>query len=171
MISSKDRRELVEKLAEARKALVNGAAALPPVRLTEAWKEGDRSPLAMLLHVITTERMYRDQWGKRARDEETPDLAQNSAVTQVIDPSFAEANRMTVQALLRDLRDEREKTLAFIAETTDGELERVGRNSLFGDLTLIQYLKSLYRHDLMHVDEMAGQEVRYKVTTKDGRRL
>ncbi len=171
MISIRDRRELVEKLAESRQALLQGTAALPAQRLTEPWKAGDRSPMAMLLHIITTERMYRDQWGKRARDEEAPDLAQNSAVIQVIDPTFAEANRMTLDALMRNLREEREKTLAFVAETSDGEFDRVGRNSLFGDLTLLQYLKSLYRHDLMHVDEMAGREVRYKVTTKDGRRL
>jgi len=171
MVTIKERRDLVEKLAEARRALIAEVDNLPAPRLISPAKAGDRSPLAMLLHVITTERMYRDQWAKRARDEEYPDLTPNSAVSQVIDPSFSEANTMDVPALLRSLEEERAQTLVFIAETADSEFDRVGKNSLFGDLTLHQYLKSLYRHDLMHVDEMAGREGRYQITTKDGRKL
>jgi hypothetical protein len=171
VITVKERRDLVVKLAEARLALVQEVGRLPAPRLTTPAKDGDRSPLAMLLHIITTEQMYRDQWAKRARDEESPDLVINSAVTQVIEPGFGEANRMDVPTLLASLEAERVLTLAFIAETADSEFDRVGKNSLFGDLTLHQYLKSLYRHDLMHVDEMAGRSGRYQITTQDGRKL
>lgn len=170
MISPQERRELIEKLELHREAFFQQLESLPEERLTTAWKEGDRTPMGMLLHVIVTERMYRDDWARRARDEEEPDLKPQGASRSGA-PLFEEANQLRKEDLAQRLREERAKTLRFAAETSDIEFERKGRNTPFGDLTVHQLLKSLYRHDQMHIDEMAGRESKYAITTQDGRRL
>ncbi|MBI2888074.1 MAG: DinB family protein [Chloroflexi bacterium] len=170
MFTPQDRRDLVAKLESHRDALFRQAESLPVERLTSAWKEGDRTPMGMLLHVISAERRYRDDWARRARDEDAPDLRQGGEA-QGGAPLFEEANQMSREELVQRLKQERLLTLRFIAETGDTEFDRKGRNTPFGDLTIHQLLKSLYRHDQMHIDEMAGQPSRYVVTTQDGRRL
>jgi hypothetical protein len=76
-----------------------------------------------------------------------------------------------VPELLARLEAARAVTWRFIAETADGEFDLPARNTPFGDLTVHQLLKSLYRHDQMHLDEMLGRESDYHITTLDGRRL
>ena len=78
---------------------------------------------------------------------------------------------MTLPKLVDHLNQERVLTYRFIAETSDEEMERVGRNTPFGDLTVHQFLKSLYRHDQMHQDEVLGRESAYVITNREGRRL
>lgn len=171
MFTAQDRRELIQKLEAHREALFTQADSLPQERLTKAWKEGDRTPMGMLLHVISAERMYRDDWARRARDEDEPDLRRGLANPTAGAPLFEEANQMSKEELVQRLQEERIATLKFLAESSDAEFERKGRNTPFGDLTVHQLLKSLYRHDQMHIDEMAGKESTYVVTTQDGRRL
>lgn len=170
MITPQERRDLIEKLESQRDALLEQIKSLPVERLTSRWKEGDRTPMGMLLHVITAERMYRDDWARRAREESEPDVrrqAQNSGQ----DILFEEANQLSREELLERILAERIMTLRFIAETSDAEFDRKGCNTPFGDLTIHQFLKSLYRHDQMHVDEIAGTPSKYVITTQDGRRL
>ena len=162
MSTKEERRELVAKLVAQREALFQEVDNMPAHRLTTAWKEGDRTPMGMLHHVISAERMYRDDWTRRARDEDEPDLRpQEWGGGGGGAPLFEEANQMSKDELVQRLKEERMKTLQFIAETSDAEFDRKGRNLPFGDLTVNQLLKSLYRHDQMHIDEMAGRESRF----------
>ena len=170
MLSQQERRELVEKLESQRETLLKQIAELPVERRPRRWKDGDRTPMGMLRHVITAERMYRDDWARKARDEDEPDLkrqTQNSGQ----DILFEEANQLSREDLLERVKEERIQTLRFIAETSDAEFDRKGRNTPFGDLTVHQFMKSLYRHDQMHIDEIAGTPSKYVITTQDGRRL
>jgi hypothetical protein len=170
MIRADERRDLVKKLDAARAELLGSLDQLPEQQLTTPWKEGDRTPKGQLLHLIVTEQMYRDSWARRARDENEPNLTPES-MNQVVTSMFQEGNQLAVAELLQRLEAERQQTLRFIAETADEELERKGLNTPFGDMTVIQFMRSLYRHDLMHVDELTQQESRYNVVTKDGRKL
>ena len=78
---------------------------------------------------------------------------------------------LTVAELVECLYQQRNLAYRFIAETSDEEMERVGRNTPFGDLTVHQFLKSVYRHDQMHQDEVLGQESSYVVVNQEGRRI
>ena len=170
MVTKSDRREIVEKLEITRQRLMDQALNLPEPKMTESAKDGDRTPKGMLLHIASAEVLYRDTWALRAREENQPDLTPNPSESGA-DLLFARANKMTTAELIQFLKDQRTKTLRFIGETTDEEFNRKGMNTPFGNLTVHQFLKSLYRHDQMHIDEIAGTESQYIITTRDGRRL
>jgi hypothetical protein len=168
MITPEDRRTLVEKLDQHRQALLTEVAARTEAAMAGRQKPGDRTFKAMLDHLATTERHYVDDWARRARDEDEPDVGRPVGGEA---PMHEEANELSVPELLARLEAARAVTLRFIAETADGEFDRLARNTSFGDLTVHQFLKSLYRHDQMHLDEMLGRESEYNITTLDGRRL
>ncbi len=171
MTTSAERRELISKLEANRQKLMELARELDDDKLKSPNKEGDRSPKGMLMHLAQTEHSYVFNWAKRARDENSPDLKREGGEGGGEAPLFNEANPVTVDELISSLEKSRLATLRFVAETSDEEFERVGRNTPFGDLTVHQFLKSLYRHDQMHIDEIIGVDSAYEVRTTDGRRL
>ena len=60
------------------------------------------------------------------------------------------------------MRRQREKTLAVIAGIKPADYERRASQSMFGSLTVMQWLRSYYRHDRMHNDQVRGEEPTYK---------
>ena len=172
MFDAKDRRDLIEKLEENRKGLLEVVATLSEEQAETPQKAGDRSPKGQLMHLAEAEHHYVWTWALRSRDEDSPDLAglpDPGATGEA--PLFDHANALSLTELLAKLEHERQLTYRFIAETADSEMERTGRGTPFGDLSVHQFLKSLYRHDRMHQDEVLGRESSYVVTTQDGRRL
>jgi len=67
-----------------------------------------------------------------------------------------------------EMRRQREKTMAVIAAMSPEDFERRASNALFGSLTAMQWLRSYYRHDRMHVDQVSGQEPTYKPRFTEG---
>lgn len=173
MTSGAERRDLVAKLEQNRGELLELARSLTPERAESRKQEGDRTPKGMLLHVAEAEHHYVWNWAARARDEDEPDFALPRVGTGGggVAALFDQANDWDVDGLTSRMREVRESTLRFIGGTTDLEFERVGRNSPFGDLTVHQFLKSLYRHDRMHIDEMQGRDQTYIIKTADGGQL
>jgi hypothetical protein len=172
MASGAERRDLVAKLEQSRSELLELARSLTPERAESRKQEGDRTPKGMLLHVAEAEQHYVWNWAARARDEDEPDFALPRLGTGGgVGGLFDEAGDWDVPGLTSRMRGVRESTLRFIGATTDAEFDRVGRNSPFGDLTVYQFLKSLYRHDRMHIDEMQGRDQTYIIKTADGRQL
>jgi hypothetical protein len=45
---------------------------------------------------------------------------------------------------------------------TPEQFERKASQPMFGSLTAMQWLRSYYRHDRMHRDQLAGREPEYK---------
>ncbi len=72
------------------------------------------------------------------------------------------ANEHSLEELLAALAAERERTNAFIASLTPEQFDRRAYHRLFGSLTVLQWLRSFYRHDRMHIDQMAGREPSYR---------
>ena len=179
MTMSAERRELLEKLEGKRAQLLEIVAQMSEDTLTRPRKPGDRSPKGQLLHMAEAEWHYVEGWARRARDEDAPDLGASNEPAPFQDPEgqedsaplYDEADDLSLSELLTRLDKARQNTLQFIQETRDDQFPRQGRNSPFGDLSVIQFLKSLYRHDEMHYDEVQGKESRYTVTTRDGQRL
>jgi hypothetical protein len=52
--------------------------------------------------------------------------------------------------------------MALMSSLRPEEFDRRASNALFGSLTVMQWLRSYYRHDRMHVDQIGGQEPSYK---------
>jgi hypothetical protein len=57
-----------------------------------------------------------------------------------------------------ELASARSDTLAAIEGLTEEELGRKGTHVLFGEMSVLQMLRSLYRHDRMHIDQISGRE-------------
>ena len=60
------------------------------------------------------------------------------------------------------MRRQREMTMQLIESLSPGDYDRTASNKPFGSLTVMQWLRSYYRHDRMHVDQLSGRDPTYK---------
>ena len=61
-----------------------------------------------------------------------------------------------------ELRRQRERTLDVIGRLDASAFERTARSPMFGELTVMQWLRSYYRHDRMHHAQIEGRESDYR---------
>src|SRR5262249_24873702 len=73
-----------------------------------------------------------------------------------------DANGHSVAELVNELRAERAKTLALIARLPLPSSDRIGTPPAFGPLTVLQWLRSFYRHDRQHRAQIEGRESDYQ---------
>jgi hypothetical protein len=52
--------------------------------------------------------------------------------------------------------------MRMIEAMTPEQYDRTAQQRMFGRLTVLQWLRSYYRHDRMHRDQMAGRDPDYK---------
>jgi DinB superfamily len=155
--------ELMEKMREQREALLAEAEALSDEQAcyvpADATGEAQWSPKQQLAHLAEMETSYRS-WVKAALAEDDPDVSNVRGLRPAI--PLTEAQRHSVNELTAQLRRERETTLALIASLAAEQFERTASQPMFGRLTVMQWLRSYYRHDRMHRDQMAGREPEYR---------
>jgi hypothetical protein len=73
-----------------------------------------------------------------------------------------QAHAHSVSEHVASLKNQRARTIKLIEGMKLDELDRTATHKWFGTLTLLQWLRSYYRHDRMHVDQMSGREPEYK---------
>lgn len=118
-----------------------------------------------MAHLASMETMYR-AWVDKALRENEPDVSGVSGERPAV--ALEEANRHPVGELVAELKGQREKTLRLMESITAEQYERRASNRLFGSLTVMQWLRSYYRHDRMHVDQISGREPEYKPRWAEG---
>ena len=163
MASDESIRELLDKMTSEREALLAEAEALsdeaaayaPP----DGEGEGQWSPKQQLAHLAEMETSYR-AWVQRALDEDDPDVANVRGERPQI--TIGQAAERSVAELTAQLREERATTIALIRSMTPAQFERTASQPMFGRLTAMQWLRSYYRHDRMHRDQIAGRDPSYK---------
>src|SRR6185295_19417725 len=106
-------------------------------------------------------------WVQQALDHDDPDVSRVRGDRVAI--PLTDAAERTVAELTAQLRAERERTLATIASMSPEQFERTASQPMFGRLTAMQWLRSYYRHDRMHRDQIAGKEPEYKPKFVDGK--
>jgi hypothetical protein len=99
-------------------------------------------------------------WVARALAEDNPDVSRTRGEPVAIPLEQAKAH--PVRELTAQLRAQRERTLALIASLAPDDYERTASQQMFGTLTVLQWLRSYYRHDRMHQDQIAGRDPSYK---------
>ncbi len=163
-------RELVEKMGEERgkllaqiEALSEDEAELAPV---DAQGEAQWTAKEQCAHLAAMEAAYR-AWVERALQEENPDIA--GVTGEPVAVPLEEANRRPLGVLVAELRAQRAKTLALIQRLRPEDYDRTATQPLFGTLTVLQWLRSYYRHDRMHQDQIAGRESSYRPRYVAGR--
>ena len=162
--------ELMEKMREQREALLAEAEALSDEQASwapaDATGEAQWSPKQQLAHLAEMETSYR-AWVEAALAEDDPDVSNVRGSRPAI--SLTKAQEHSVNELTQQLRRERETTLTLIQSMEAEQFERTASQPMFGRLTVMQWLRSYYRHDRMHRDQMAGREPEYRPQFVGGR--
>jgi len=156
-------RELVEKMTEEREKLLAQIDALSEEAAGRVPADGEGeaqwSAKEQCAHLAEMETTYY-AWVERALAEENPDLSHVRGAPVAM--PLEDANDHTTGELVGQLRDLRTETLALIQRLRPEDYERTATQSMFGTLTVLQWLRSYYRHDRMHQAQIAGREPAYK---------
>lgn len=121
--------------------------------------EGEWSAKQQMSHLCEMETAYR-AWVAAALREDGANLDSVRGEKPAI--PLEEANAHSIGEHLAEMRSQREKTLALIASMRPEDFERTATHRMFGTLTVMQWLRSYYRHDRMHYDQVRGEEPEYK---------
>ncbi|MBA4179434.1 MAG: hypothetical protein C0506_02500 [Anaerolinea sp.] len=167
--------ELKQKMREERAALIAAACGLTAedaLRVpTDAKGEEQWTALEQLAHLCEMERTY-DAWVRAALARDGADLA--GVPWQPVEIPVERANGSSVDELLRALELERAYTEGLIDGISLEAFEHTGLSPVFGPLTVLQWLRSFYRHDRQHAAQIQGRvsdyQPRFKGTEPDQRR-
>ncbi len=155
--------ELRSKMAEERAALVEVARGLSEAdsRRVPANAEGEEqwTALEQLSHLWEMEKSY-DAWVRAALKEENPDLSKVTGEPVAI--PIEDANGHTVADLLGRMEIERAYTRGLIDGISLDGFDRVATSPMFGTLTVLQWLRSFYRHDRQHAAQILGRQSNYQ---------
>jgi DinB family protein len=170
MATQEQIQELLDKMAAERDALLRQAEALTDADASYAPPDGQGeagwSPKQQLAHLAEMETAYR-AWVEAALREDGVDVSKVRGDRPKI--ALTEAQDHAVADLTSQLREQRDVTLKLIASMSPEQFERTASQPMFGKLTAMQWLRSYYRHDRMHVDQMAGRDPSYKPKFVGGR--
>lgn len=163
MATSEQVEELKEKMAEERANLIATAIQLTPedaLRVpVDAEGEEQWTALEQLAHLFEMERTY-DAWVRAALADDGVDLTE--VPWQYVEIPVERANQSSVAEILRALELERAYTLGLIDGIPLEAFERIGRSPVFGPLTVLQWLRSFYRHDRQHAAQIQGRVSDYQ---------
>ena len=155
--------ELLDKMASHRDQLLAQAEALSEHDAewapADAVGEAQWSAKQQLAHLAEMETSYR-AWVEAALKQDNPDVSRVRGDRPAI--ALTDAHGHTVGDLAAQLREQRATTLRLIESMSPEQFERTATQPMFGRLTAMQWLRSYYRHDRMHMDQMAGREPEYK---------
>jgi len=151
--------ELSQKMINEREKLLAALEALSEADAAQSPKDGEWTAKQQMSHLCEMETAYL-AWVARALEEDGANV-EGVRGERVAIP-LEEADSYTVAEHVAEMRQQRERTMALIASMTPSDFDRRASNSLFGSLTVMQWLRSYYRHDRMHVDQISGLEPSYK---------
>ena len=149
--------ELLEKMESQRGQLVALARQMTEEEAGRRPSERAWSATEQLLHLVTFERHWLE-WAVTVRDEPGAEVGPPPPNPE----AYPEAQTRSLGDILGELASARKDTVAAIEGLSADELQRRGKHLLFGEMSVLQMLRSLYRHDRMHMDQIAGREPSFK---------
>jgi uncharacterized damage-inducible protein DinB len=158
MADSAQTRDLINKMAVEREKLLAALDSLSEEEASQSPKKGQWNAKQQMSHLCEMESAYR-AWAQRALEEDGANL--DGIRGERVAVPLEDANRFTVAEHIAEMRRQREKTLSVIATVGPEDFDRRASNALFGSLTVMQWLRSYYRHDRMHFDQLSGREPTY----------
>jgi hypothetical protein len=157
--------ELVEKMTEERGKLLGALEAMSEEQASTPHKDGEWNQKQQMAHLCEMETAYR-AWVERALEEDGANVDGVRGERPAI--RLEDASDHTLDEHLAEMRRQRELTMAMIGSMQPEDFDRKATNSLFGTLTAMQWLRSYYRHDRMHYDQVRGEEPTYKPRFQSG---
>lgn len=146
--------DLLDKLESQRAEVFQQVAGMSEEEAGQPPAEGEWSAKQQLAHLAEAERGW-VSWALQVRD--SPGGTAGPPGEGQWTTSQQGANARSKEELLNSLRAVREETWNAIGGLTAEELGRQGRHTRFGEMTVLQMLRALYRHDRMHIDQIAGR--------------
>ena len=154
---------LVTKMALERATLLDAARALSPpdADFVPANAEGEEQWTAkeQLSHLWEMERSY-VAWCRAALDQDGVDLTDVRGADVPI--PIEDAPDHPVAELVAALVQERVGTIDFIGGLSLADFQRTAVSPAFGELTVMQWLRSFYRHDRQHGAQIQGRQSDYQ---------
>lgn len=121
---------------------------------------GEWSALDQLEHHLRVEGIWTAMI-ERAVREDRPDLSElwgSLRRAEEPNPFPPPSQPRELDVLLAALSERHSQTLALLDSVPDESFGRVGRNTGFGDLSVLQMFRAVYRHYRMHIDQIEGRE-------------
>ncbi len=166
MASTEQIEDLRQKMLQERDALLTAVRSIDDgvaeIRPPDRDGEDGWSVKEQLVHLAQMDARYRS-WCERALAEDNPDL--DTPPTPLSDPpryDFDAAHGTSLQDLVAEMDRQRTLTREFIDALAPDDYERRARSRLFGELTVLQWMRSYYRHDRMHVAQIEGRASEYQ---------
>ena len=161
--------DLLEKMQLERGKLIAAAELLGP-------EDADRVPVdaegeeqwtakEQLSHLWEMERSY-IAWCRRALEEDGAEVT--GVHGEPVPIPIEDAPEHGVRELLDALIAERAATEQFIEGLSLEQFHRTASNQGFGELTVMQWLRSFYRHDRQHAAQIEGRISDYRPNFKSG---
>ena len=165
MASTEQIDELFAKLEEERGALLETIAAIGEEQAEQRPPEGDGeagwSVKEQLAHLAGMDCSYR-AWIRRAVAEDRPDVSDGRTAAEPLAVPVERAHEASVAELVAQMDHERAATLDFARALNPEQYDRTAVQQTFGKLTVLQWLRSYYRHDRMHRAQILGEESEYQ---------
>jgi hypothetical protein len=159
--------ELKQKMREERAGLIAAARSLSAedaLRVpVDAEGEEQWTAVEQLAHLWEMERNY-DAWVRAALESDGVDLRGVAAEPVAI--PVEQANGHGIDELLRALELDRAYTFGLIDGMALEAFDRRAVSPVFGSLTVLQWLRSFYRHDRQHAAQIEGRKSDYQPNFK-----
>jgi hypothetical protein len=149
--------ELLEKIESQRGELVGQLRQMTEEEAGRRPSERDWSAKEQVAHLATYERLFLE-WALAVRDKPGSQVG----LIEGNPEAYPEAQASSLDDVLLGLAAARSDTLAAIEGLTTEELQRKGQHLVFGEMSVLQMLRALYRHDRMHMDQIAGREPSFR---------
>lgn len=163
--------ELFAKMAEEREALLAALSEVDEeqaeVQPPEGEGEAGWSVKEQLTHLAGMDRTYR-QWVIRALAEDRPDTSDGNTPDVPLDVPHDQAHLADLPELIVQMNAERAETLELARGIAPEQYERTALVPAFGELTVMQWLRSYYRHDRMHRAQIRGEQSGYVPNFAEG---
>ena len=160
---------LISKMALERGKLIAAAEGLRgddadqvPV---DAVGEEQWTAKEQLAHLMEMERNY-VAWCRAALVESGTHIS--GGYDMPVEIAIEHAPKHTVRELLDELIGERERTNHFIRSLLLQQFSNTAITPGFGELTVMQYLRSFYRHDRQHTAQIEGRQSDYQPNFASG---
>ncbi len=161
--SQRDVDDLLEKMALERGKLLAAAEGLSEADAdrvpVDAVGEEQWTAKEQLAHLWEMERSY-IAWCRSGQAQSGADATGVRGEPVAI--PIERAPQHTVHELLDSLIEERSRTTDYIRSLTLDEFAHTASTPGFGALTLMQWLRSFYRHDRMHTAQIQGRQSSYR---------
>jgi len=152
-------RQLKEKMALERGKLLAVLESLSGKEADTPAKAGEWNAKQQMSHLCEMEAAYR-AWVEKTLEEDGARL--DGILGEPVAIPLERANLHSVSEHVAEMRRQREKTLAVVERMHPEDYDRKATSPIFGTLTVLQWLRSYYRHDRMHYDQVRGEEPSYK---------